>query len=89
MRRNFAKATTDMDTHVHDEPQQLTESVFMANEQRRLQELAARIRATGETPLEISRACGLDKRTVIRALKCRPLKSDAQARIEYYIKIAH
>lgn len=59
---------------------------FMANEGRRLQQLADLIRSTGKTPLEIANACGLDKRTVLRALKARPLKSDAQARIEYYIK---
>jgi len=59
---------------------------FAANEGRRLQQLADMIRNCGKTPLEIAVACGLDKRTVLRALKACPLKSDAQARIEYYIK---
>ncbi len=59
---------------------------FMANESRRLQQLADLIRTSGKTPLEIATACGLDKRTVLRALKARPLKSDAQARIEFYLK---
>lgn len=62
------------------------ETEFMANEDRRLQQLADMIRGCGKTPLEIAVACGLDKRTVLRALKARPLKSDAQARIEYYIR---
>ena len=61
------------------------ETEFMANEGRRLKQLADMIRGCGRTPLEIAVACGLDKRTVLRALKARPLKSDAQARIEYYI----
>lgn len=62
------------------------EAEFMANEHRRLQQLADLIRTSGKTPLEIATACGLDKRTVLRALKARPLKSDAQARIEFYLK---
>ncbi len=65
---------------------EVREAEFVANERARLQQLAALIRSSGKTPLEIGRACGLDKRTVIRALKAKPLKSDAQARIEFYLK---
>lgn len=64
----------------------ITEDELRANEARRLAELAGRIRATGKSSLEIARACGLDKRTVIRARQGKPVKSDAQARIEYCIK---
>ena len=64
----------------------IKETEFMANEDRRLQQLANLIQFCGKTPLEIANACGLDKRTVLRALKSLPLKSDAQARIEYYIR---
>ena len=59
----------------------------MQNETRRLKELAGMIKLCGKTPAEIARACRLDKRTVERALRAEPLKSDAQARIEYYIKV--
>lgn len=65
---------------------EVREADFVANEISRLQQLASLIRSSGKTPLEIGRACGLDKRTVIRALKAMPLKSDAQARIEFYLK---
>lgn len=57
----------------------------MENERQRLQELAARITRSGLRPLEIARACRLDKRTVQRALRCEPLKSDATARIGLYL----
>lgn len=71
-----------MDTHARP-----TENDFRANEAKRLAELAGMIRLCGKTPKEIADACNLDKRTVLRALRAEPLKSDAQARIEYYIKI--
>lgn len=65
----------------------ITEEEFRENEARRLAELAGLIRATGCTPLEIARACRLDKRTIIRARQAMPVKSDAQARIEFCLKI--
>lgn len=71
-----------MDTHAR-----ITEADFRANEAKRLTELAGMIRLCGKTPKEIADACNIDKRTVLRALRAAPLKSDAQARIEYYIKI--
>lgn len=67
--------------------QHISESDFMQNEVRRLKELAGMIKLCGKTPAEIAQACNLDKRTVERALRAEPLKSDAQARIEYYIKV--
>ena len=63
-----------------------TEADFQANEVRRLKEFAGMIRLSGQTPAEIARACNLDVRTVQRALRAEPLKSDAQARIEYYVR---
>jgi len=72
-----------MDTHARTRP---TEDEFRANEAQRLSELAGLIRVCGKTPKEIAEACNLDKRTVLRAMQAFPLKSDAQARIEYYIK---
>lgn len=74
----------DMDTRTRNQP--LTEDDFVANEARRLRELAGLIRVCGRTPLQIARDCNLDKRTVQRAMRGEPLKSDAQARIEFYIK---
>lgn len=73
-----------MDEHAHNH--QLTETDFAVNEERRLRELAGLIRHCGKTPQEIADECNLDKRTVLRALQALPLKSDAQARIEFYIK---
>lgn len=64
----------------------LTEDDFRANETRRLQELAGLIRATGQTARQIADECHLDKRTVLRALRAEPLKSDATARLEFYAK---
>lgn len=66
----------------------LTEEDFRANEARRLRELAGLIRASGKSAKEIADACNLDKRTVLRALRAEPLKSDAQARIELYVRQA-
>ncbi len=64
----------------------LTEEEFRANETRRLRELAGLIRASGKSAKVIAEACNLDKRTVLRALRAEPLKSDAQARIELYVR---
>ena len=64
----------------------LKETDFMTNEALRLKEFASLIRVCGKTPGEIAKACNLDVRTVFRALQAKPLKSDAQARIEFYIK---
>lgn len=71
-----------MNTHTSN----LTEADFVRNEERRLKELAGMIRLSGRTAAEIASACNLDKRTVQRAMRAEPLKSDAQARIEFYIK---
>lgn len=65
----------------------IPETEFMRNETRRLTELANLIRISGETPRQIADACRLDKRTVQRALKALPLKSDATERITYYLKV--
>lgn len=62
-----------------------SEKDYTHNEGRRLRRLASLIRATGLSPLDIGRATNLDKRTIQRALRCEPLKSDAQARIEYFL----
>jgi hypothetical protein len=64
----------------------IPEQDFQANEKRRLRELAGLLLLCGESPLQISRGCGLDKRTVIRAREGKPIRSDAQARIEFYLK---
>lgn len=63
----------------------ITELEFLQNEERRLTELSNLIRLSGESPRQIAQACRLDKRTVIRAMKRLPLKSDATERIRYYI----
>ena len=70
-----------MNTHAS-----ITEADFMRNESQRLRALAGLIKHCGKTPSEIAAACNLDRRTVQRALRAEPLKSDAQARIEYYIR---
>lgn len=74
----------EVNTHIHDVA--LKETDFMANEVLRLKEFASLIRVCGKTPSEIAKACNLDVRTVQRALKGKPLKSDAQARVQLYIK---
>ena len=66
---------------------EISEVEFMRNETRRLTELANLIRISGASAKEIADACRLDKRTVQRALKAQPLKSDATERITYYLKI--
>ena len=63
----------------------MTEADYRRNEERRLRRLAGLIRASRLSPAEIGRATNLDKRTVQRALRGEPLKSDAQARIEYFL----
>lgn len=78
---NFVKSN-QMNTHMR-----ITEEDFRANERRRLLEFAGRIRLCGKPPAEIAQACNLDVRTVQRALRAEPLKSDAQARIEFYINM--
>ena len=78
-----------LNSHTHVESAHtLTENDFMANETRRLKKLAGLIRLCGRTPVEIAKACNLDRRTVYRALRAEPLRSDAQARIEFYIQQA-
>lgn len=72
--------------HANKTMTKITETEFMNNETRRLQELAGLIRLTGQSPEQIAEACHLDKRTVKRALAAQPLKSDATERIHYYIK---
>ncbi len=72
-----------MDINTHASP---TEKDFRANEARRLIEFAGLVRVCGSTPAQIAAACNLDKRTVLRALGGQPIKSDAQARIEYFIR---
>lgn len=63
----------------------ICEKDYRENEQRRLTRLANMIRLSGRSAYEIGKATNLDKRTVQRALRGEPLKSDAQARIEYYL----
>lgn len=70
----------------NDRPKGITEQEFMANEARRLTELANLIKLSREGAREIAAACRLDKRTVQRAMKGLPLKSDATERITFYIK---
>jgi hypothetical protein len=74
---NFVKSN-QMNVHAR-----ITEDDFRANETRRLMEFAGRIRLCRRTPAQIATDCNLDVRTVLRALRAEPLKSDAQARIEY------
>lgn len=64
----------------------ISESEFMANEDRRLKELSGLIRLTGMPAAAIARDCNLDRRTVQRAMEGLPLKSDATERIKFYIK---
>lgn len=68
-------------THAH-----ISEAEFVTNEDRRLKEFAGLIRCCGQTPGAIALGCRLDKRTVLRALDAKPIKSDAEARIQFYIK---
>lgn len=87
---NFADGVDWRDCRVHARARttlnkMISEIEFLQNEERRLTELANLIRLSGESPRQIAQACRLDKRTVIRAMKRLPLKSDATERIRYYI----
>lgn len=67
------------------DPAAPSEREFQENEVRRLAEFAGLVHACGRSPDCIALACNLDVRTVRRAMDGQPIKSDAQARIEYYI----
>lgn len=63
----------------------LTESDFAANESRRLRRLADQLAATRLDARHIGSETHLDFRTVQRAMRGEPIKSDAQARLEYWL----
>ena len=87
---NFADGVDWRDCRIHTRAKSrtmITELEFLQNEERRLTELSNLIRLSGESPRQIAQACRLDKRTVIRAMKRLPLKSDATERIRYYITL--
>lgn len=63
----------------------LTERDFTTNEARRLQRLAQQLAATGLDARRIGSETYLDFRTVQRAMRGEPVKSDAQARLEYWL----
>lgn len=66
---------------------QVHESVFVENEQNRLNELASFIRDCGISLYEISHGSRVKYDTLLRALRKQSIRPENEARIRLYIKI--
>lgn len=66
---------------------QVDERTYMANEQKRLDELAELIRGCGITLYEISKGSRVKYDTLLRALRKQVIRPENEARIRLYIKI--
>lgn len=66
---------------------QVHESVFVENEQRRLDELAGFIRDSGISLYEIAHGSRVKYDTLLRALRKQVIRPENEARIRLYIKI--
>lgn len=66
---------------------QVHESVFVENEQRRLDELAEFIRDSGISLYEIAHGSRVKYDTLLRALRRQVIRPENEARIRLYIKI--
>lgn len=66
---------------------QVDERTYMANEQKRLDELAELIRGCGITLYEISKGSRVKYDTLLRALRKQVIRPENEARIRLYIQI--
>lgn len=66
---------------------QVKESEYVANEQRRLDEIAGLILNCGISLYELSKGTRIKYDTLLRALRKQSIRPENEARIRYYIKI--
>lgn len=66
---------------------QVDEKVYVANEQKRLEDFAALIRGCGITLYEIAKGSRIKYDTILRALRRQVIRPENEARIRLYIKI--
>lgn len=66
---------------------QVSEKMFMANEEQRLESFASLIRDCGITKYELSKGTRVKYDTLLKALRKKPIRPDIEARIRYYIKL--
>lgn len=66
---------------------QVDEKVYVANEQKRLEDFAALIRGCGITLYEIAKGSRVKYDTILRALRRQVIRPENEARIRLYIKI--
>lgn len=66
---------------------QVSESVYMKNEQERLEGIASLILNCGITLYELSKGTRIKYDTLLRALRKKPIRPETEARIRLYIKI--
>ena len=66
---------------------QVSESVYMKNEQERLDEIASLIQNCGITIYELSKGTRIKYDTFLRALRKKSIRPETEARIRLYIKI--
>lgn len=66
---------------------QISEKEYIANEVRRLDELAQLIKGCGITLYEISKGSRVKYDTLLRALRKQSIRPENEARIRYYITV--
>lgn len=67
--------------------EQVSESDYFANEQKRLESFASLIRDCGITLYELSKGTRIKYDTLLRALRKQPIRPENEERIRYYINI--
>lgn len=65
----------------------ISEKEYIANEVRRLDELAQLIKGCGITLYEISKGSRVKYDTLLRALRKQSIRPENEARIRYYITV--
>ena len=66
---------------------QISEKEYIANEVKRLDELAQLIKGCGITLYEISKGSRVKYDTLLRALRKQSIRPENEARIRYYITV--
>ena len=66
---------------------QISEKEYIANEAKRLDELAQLIKGCGITLYEISKGSRVKYDTLLRALRKQSIRPENEARIRYYITV--
>ena len=67
--------------------EQVSESDYFVNEQKRLESFASLIRDCGITLYELSKGTRIKYDTLLRALRKQPIRPENEARIRLYIQI--